>query len=58
MAANNAFQQEFALPKKWWHADPYDNQSGEIEYEDEGLLRRQFDADRTIIEMHKNSYNA
>lgn len=31
MAANNAFQQDFAVKKTFMPMDPYDNQSGEME---------------------------
>ena len=34
---NNEFQREFNPPKNFSRMDPYDNQSGEIEYEDHGV---------------------
>ena len=34
---NNAFQKDFEPPKWFWRNDPYDNQSGEAEYEDHGV---------------------
>ena len=34
---NDGFQEEFQPPKKFSRMDPYDNQSGEIEYEDHGV---------------------
>ncbi len=37
MIANNAFMKEFDPPKKHVRIDPYDNQSGEVEYSDRGL---------------------
>ncbi len=37
MVANSEFQQGFTVEKKHWRADPYDNQTGEIELEDRGL---------------------
>ncbi len=37
LIANNAFQTEFDPPKKHLRIDPFDNQIGEIEYEDRGL---------------------
>ena len=37
MVANRRFQAEFTVPKKHWRADPYDNQTGEIETEERGL---------------------
>lgn len=36
---NNEFQVEFDPPKEFWRKDPYDNQMGELEYEDEGIYR-------------------
>lgn len=39
MAANNAFQQPFAVKRKFMPLDPYDNQSGEIESEERGYRR-------------------
>ncbi|HOA85457.1 MAG TPA: transglutaminase-like domain-containing protein [Bacillota bacterium] len=37
LVANTDFQQPFAPPKRFMRADPYDNQTGEAEYEDYGL---------------------
>lgn len=37
MVANNAFQTGFTVEKKHWRADPYDNQTGEIESADRGF---------------------
>lgn len=34
---NDAFQQELEPPKRFWRIDPYDNQSGEAEYDDHGV---------------------
>ena len=42
MPANAAFQQEFTPPKRHMRHDPTDNQYGECEYEDRGLLRSEF----------------
>lgn len=53
MAANNAFQKEFNPAKKWWRSDPYDNQSGEIEYEDRGLHGDELESTKTVIAMEK-----
>jgi hypothetical protein len=53
MAANNAFQKEFTPAKKWWRSDPYDNQSGEIEYEDRGLHGNELESTKTVIAMEK-----
>jgi len=52
MASTNEVLQEFDPPKAQYRSDPYDNQSGEAEYEDRPLLRRDFEAEREIVEMH------
>ncbi len=46
MAANGAIQQEFLPPKKFFRADPIDNQRGEAEYEDRGLGFLEFQAEQ------------
>ena len=43
LPAARAFQAPFDPPKRHLRADPYDNQSGEAEYADEGLLSRHLD---------------
>ena len=53
MAANNAFQREMYPAKKHYRYDPYDNQSGECEYEDHGLIYQEFESEKKIIEIHK-----
>lgn len=50
---NSEFQQEFDPPKKHVRHDPYDNQLGEAEYEDRGLMGSEFDADHELIEIEK-----
>ena len=50
MPANSGFQEEFYPPKKYLRADPYDNQRGEIEYNDRGLLYHEFDSNKEILE--------
>ena len=42
MVANNAFQVGFTVDKQHWRADPYDNQVGEMETTDRGLMYREF----------------
>ncbi|MGM9589533.1 MAG: transglutaminase-like domain-containing protein [Faecousia sp.] len=37
MVANRKFQVNFDIPKEHWRADPYDNQTGEIETTDRGF---------------------
>lgn len=48
MPANHRFQEQFTVSKKFLRADPYDNQRGEIEYEDRGLAYDEFDAERIV----------
>ena len=40
LPAAQAYQMPFDPPKRFVRSDPYDNQLGEAEYADEGLLRR------------------
>lgn len=49
MVANSEFQAEFTIPKKHWRADPYDNQSGEIETEDRGLRYSEYEHKKEVI---------
>lgn len=51
MAANNAFQQPFAVEKHFLPIDPYDNQSGEVESEERGYGRSEVTASRSLTEM-------
>ncbi|WP_313579639.1 transglutaminase-like domain-containing protein [Lacrimispora sp.] len=44
MAANGGIQSEFIPPRKYFRADPIDNQRGEVEYEDRGLSFLEFQA--------------
>ena len=53
MVANNELQQEFDPPKKQWRRDPYDNQSGEIEYEDHGLIHDEVETEMVILSAEK-----
>ena len=53
MVANSEFQHEFDPPKKYLRHDPYDNQVGEMEYEDRELLRGEFTVKWELIDMHK-----
>ena len=53
MVANNELQQEFDPPKKQWRRDPYDNQSGEIEYEDRGLIHDEVETEMVILSAEK-----
>lgn len=49
MVANRAFQENFTIPKQHWRADPYDNQSGEIESADRGFLYDEFEETKTVL---------
>jgi transglutaminase-like putative cysteine protease len=49
MVSNRDFQQEFEPPKNQPRFDPYDNQSGEVEYLDRGLSHREFTCERELI---------
>lgn len=49
MAANRMFQAPFTPEKAHWRADPYDNQTGELETADRALLYREFDRDRQVL---------
>lgn len=46
MAANGGIQSEFIPPRKYFRADPIDNQRGEVEYEDRGLSFLEFQAEQ------------
>ena len=49
MPANCVFQTEFDPPKKYFRNDPYDNQSGEAEYEDRALGSEELECYRTVL---------
>lgn len=53
MPANSAIQSEFVPPKKHLRADPIDNQSGEIEYDDHGLRLSQMETKKVLISMEE-----
>ncbi len=50
MVANCEFQHAFEPPMTHWRADPYDNQSGEVEYEDRALRWREYERDQTMTD--------
>ena len=50
MVANCEFQHPFDPPMIHWRADPYDNQTGEIEYEDRSLRSREYERDQVMSE--------
>lgn len=49
MVANNAFQAPFTVDKDFWRADPYDNQVGEIETKQRGLLYEEFERSKVTL---------
>lgn len=49
MVSNRDFQQTFDPPSKHPRFDPYDNQSGEVEYEDRRLSHREFKCERELL---------
>ena len=49
MVASRDVQQEFDPPKNHPRFDPYDNQSGEAEYEDDGLTHREFQCEKELL---------
>lgn len=53
MVANSEFQAPLIPPKKYLRNDPYDNQTGEMEYENHELLWNEVEHDVEIIECKK-----
>lgn len=51
---NEGFQQDFIPPKKFWRLDPYDNQCGEIEYDDHGVYGFDLVYRYCEIDIHRN----
>lgn len=52
MVANSSYQKEFDPPKKFLRADPYDNQRGELEYEDRGMTFAHISCRREVLEAY------
>lgn len=50
---NDAFQQELKPPKRFWRIDPYDNQSGEAEYDDHGVRGAELVYRYQEIDIHR-----
>ena len=50
MVANRAFQVPFTIEKQQWRADPYDNQSGEMESENCGYRLDDFIVTKEVLE--------
>lgn len=55
MVANREFQTNFTVPKQFWRADPYDNQSGEMETADRGLRYDEYTRSKEILECSQVS---
>lgn len=53
MVSNTHFQAQFDMPEDHWRADPYDNQCGEAETAERGLLDDEFDTTREILEYQE-----
>lgn len=53
MIANTQFQADFTMSNNFWRADPYDNQSGEIETLHRGLRYFEFDSFREVTEFEE-----
>ena len=49
MVANSAFQAPFTVEKQQWRADPYDNQSGEMETAEKGLNYDEYERTRETL---------
>ena len=47
--ANSAFMTNFTIPKEHWRADPYDNQTGEMETSDRGFTYSEYLRDCDIL---------
>lgn len=54
LPSNPEFQHEFEPPMKYLRCDPYDNQSGEVEYEDGSLTSEQYDTDKKLVAQRHN----
>ena len=50
MVANRAFQAPFTIDKQQWRADPYDNQSGEMESAEQGFRFDEFTYTKEVLE--------
>ncbi len=53
MVCNRAFQQELDPPRRFLRADPYDSQSGEVEYDDQGLTSHDFVLSRELLSVEE-----
>ncbi len=53
MVANSEFQYDFYPEKKFLRQDPYDNQTGEMEYLDRPIFQNEYEVIQEIIEVKK-----
>ena len=49
MVANREFQADFTIPKEHWRADPYDNQTGEMETTGRGFRPEEYVRQQSIL---------
>ena len=49
----NGFQQDFEPASRFWRADPYDNQLGEVECSTRSLLPRELDYDLKVVDFQE-----
>lgn len=49
MVANTEFQGDLIPDMRYWRADPYDNQTGEMEYEDGALSRADYKRTKEVL---------
>ena len=49
MVANSAFEAPFTIEKRFWRADPYDNQVGEIETAERGLRYHEYARSKEVL---------
>ncbi len=52
LPANKEFQQQYVPAKQHMRRDPYDTQSGEIEYFDRAMLEDEYDCDYEVLEAY------
>lgn len=49
MVANREFQADFTIPKDHWRADPYDNQTGEMETTGRGFRPEEYTREQVML---------
>ena len=58
MVANSAFEAPFTIEKRFWRADPYDNQVGEIETAERGLRYHEYTRSKEVLSCEELSLRA